>query len=253
VKRVVLPLLLLLVLLGIWELYVDLGGVDPIILPSPHVVAQSLWTDRSLLWSSFLVTAKEVVLGIAVAVIAGFVLTIAIHFSETLRRVVYPLLVGSQAVPVIVIAPILVSWLGFGLGPKLVVIGLVSFFPIVVTMAAGLASVDADLIKLMRTFDAPRWQTFRLVELPAALPGLLTGIRIAVAISVIGAVFAEWVGSNSGLGYLIEVSLPQLLTARAVAAVVILCVFAVALFGLLTLAERLAVPWAYQVKGERSR
>jgi NitT/TauT family transport system permease protein/putative hydroxymethylpyrimidine transport system permease protein len=250
-KRVLLPTAALLALLGAWELYVDLGGVDPFVLPSPHEVARSLWVDRSLFWSNFIVTAKEVLLGIAVAVAAGFVLTIAIHFSTTIRRVVYPLLVGSQAVPVVVIAPILVTWLGYGLAPKLVVIGLVSFFPIVVTMAAGLAFVDADLIKLMRTFDATRLRTFRLLELPAALPGLLTGARIAVAVSVIGAVFAEWVGSNSGLGYLIEVSIPQLLTARAVAAVVILCLFAIALFGVFTAIERLALPWAYQQRGER--
>ena len=252
-KRVVLPLLLLIVLLGAWELYVDLGGVDPVILPAPHDVASALFNDRSLLWSNFLVTAKEVLLGILVAALLGVALAIVIHFSDTLRRAVYPLIVASQAIPVIVLAPILLTWLGFGLLPKLVVIALVSFFSIVVTTLAGLAAVDPDLIKLMRTFDATRIRTFRLIELPAALPGVFTGTRIAVAVSVIGAVFAEWIGSNSGLGYLILISTPQLLTARAVAAVVILCLFAVVLFGLLTLAERLAVPWAYQPRGELSR
>jgi putative hydroxymethylpyrimidine transport system permease protein len=253
VKRVVLPLLLLIVLLGAWELYVDLGGVDPVILPAPHDVASALFNDRSLLWSNFLVTAKEVLLGILVAALLGVALAIVIHFSDTLRRALYPLIVASQAIPVIVLAPILLTWLGFGLLPKLVVIALVSFFSIVVTTLAGLAAVDPDLIKLMRTFDATRIRTFRLIELPAALPGVFTGTRIAVAVSVIGAVFAEWIGSNSGLGYVILISTPQLLTARAVAAVVILCLFAVVLFGLLTLAERLAVPWAYQPRGELSR
>ncbi len=252
-KRVVLPLVLLIVLLGAWELYVDLGGVDPVILPAPHDVASALFNDRSLLWSNFLVTAKEVLLGILVAALLGVALAIVIHFSDTLRRAVYPLIVASQAIPVIVLAPILLTWLGFGLLPKLVVIALVSFFSIVVTTLAGLAAVDPDLIKLMRTFDATRIRTFRLIELPAALPGVFTGTRIAVAVSVIGAVFAEWIGSNSGLGYLILISTPQLLTARAVAAVVILCLFAVVLFGLLTLAERLAVPWAYQPRGELAR
>jgi NitT/TauT family transport system permease protein/putative hydroxymethylpyrimidine transport system permease protein len=243
--------LLVAALIGLWEMYVDLGGVDPLLLPAPHAVARALFTDRSLLWSNFLVTAQEVLLGILVAAVSALALAIAIHFSRTLRRAVYPLLVASQAVPVPILAPVLALWLGFGILPKLVVIALVSFFSIVVTTLAGLAAVDADLIKLMRTFDASRVRTFRLVELPAALPGVFTGARIAVAVAVIGAVFAEDAGSNSGLGYLILVSIPQLLTARSIAAVVILAAFAVALFVLFTIAERLAVPWAYQPRGER--
>jgi putative hydroxymethylpyrimidine transport system permease protein len=244
--------LLLAALLGAWELYVDLGGVEQLILPAPHAVASALFNDRSLLWSNFVVTAEEVLLGIAVAAAAGLGLAVAIHFSESLRQAVYPLLVASQAVPVPILAPILVTWLGFGILPKLVVIALVSFFSIVVTTLAGLAAVDADLIKLMRTFDASRLRIFRHVELPAALPGVFTGTKIAVAVSVIGAVFAEWTGSNSGLGYVILISIPQLLTARALAAVVILCLFAIALFALLTLAERLTLPWAYEPRGERT-
>jgi ABC-type nitrate/sulfonate/bicarbonate transport system permease component len=242
-------LLMLLALLGAWELYVDLGGVDPLILPAPHAVAKALYTDRSLLWSNFLVTAREVLLGGLVAVVVGLTLAIGIHFSRALRLALYPLIVASQAVPVVILAPVLALWLGFGIGPKLVVIALVSFFSIVVTTLDGLAGVDPDLIKLMRTFDATRARTFRHVELPAVLPGVFTGAKIAVAVSVIGAVFAEWNGANSGLGYLLLQSIPQLLAARAVAAVLILSLFAIALFGLLTLAERTALPWAYQPRG----
>jgi putative hydroxymethylpyrimidine transport system permease protein len=245
------PALVLLVLLGIWELYVDLGGVDPLILPAPHAVATSLYEDRSLLWSNFLVTAEEVVLGILVAAIAGFAFAVAIHRFTTIRLSFYPLLVASQAVPIVVLAPILAFWLGFGILPKLIVIALVSFFSIVVTTLAGLASVDPELIKLMRTFDASRYRTFVQIELRWALPGVFTGARIAVAVAVIGAVLAEQAGSNSGLGYVLLQSIPQLLTARAMAAVVILSAFAIGLFALLALAERLAVPWAYQAREER--
>jgi ABC-type nitrate/sulfonate/bicarbonate transport system permease component len=228
--------LLLGALIGIWELYVDLqGDTFSFILPAPHQVAKALYTDRGLLWSNFLVTAKEVLLGIVVATVVGFVLAVAIHFSPTVRRAVYPLVVASQAVPVVVFAPVL------------------SFFSIVVTTTAGFAAVDPDLIKLMRTFDASRLRTFWHVELPTALPGVFTGAKIAVAVSVIGAVFAEWNGANSGLGYLILQSVPQLLAARGVAAVVILSVFAIALFSLLALAERVAVPWAYRPRGEPAR
>lgn len=244
------PLLVLAILAGAWEFYVDLGGADPLILPAPHAVARALYEDRGLLWSNFLVTAEEVLLGIAVAIVASLALAIAIHFSATLRRAIYPLLVGSQAIPIPIISSVLVLWLGFGLLPKLVVIALVSFFPIVVTALAGLAAVDADLLKLMRTFDASRLGTFRHVELPSALPGLLTGAKIAVAVAVIGAVFAELAGSSSGLGYLYQQSQGQLLMPRAYAVVAILCAFAVSLFALLSLGERLLVPWAYRPRGE---
>jgi putative hydroxymethylpyrimidine transport system permease protein len=246
------PLLVLLLLSGAWELYVDSGGADPLVLPPPHAVAKALYTDRTLLWSNFVVTAQEVLLGILVAAIAALTLAVAIHFSTTLRRAIYPLLIGSQAVPIPVFAFVLVLWLGFGLAPKLLVIALVSFFPIVVTTLAGLSAVDPDLLKLMRTFDAPRLRTFRHVEFPSALPGVLTGAKIAVAVSVIGAVFAELAGSNSGLGYLFQQSENQLLMPRAYATVLILSIFAIALFALLTLAERVAVPWAYQPRGENS-
>jgi putative hydroxymethylpyrimidine transport system permease protein len=243
--------LLLVVLIAAWELYVDLGGADPLILPAPHSIAKALYTDRSLLWSNFLVTAQEVLLGMLLAAAAGLAFSVGLHFSQTLRRAVYPLLVASQTIPIPMLAPVLLLWLGYGIFPKLVVVALVSFFSIVVTTLAGLASVDPALIKLMRTFDASRARTFRHVELPAALPGLFTGAKIAVVVAVIGAVFAEWTGASAGLGFLFEQSIPQLLTSRAYAAVAILSVFAIALFALLTLVERLLLPWAYQSREER--
>jgi putative hydroxymethylpyrimidine transport system permease protein len=239
--------LLLAALIGSWELYADLSSsTHQLILPPPHQVAQALYTDRSLLWSNFAATAEEIVLGILVAASAALALATAMHFSQIVRRAVYPLTVASQAIPVALFAPIFILWLGFGIGPKVLVIAVVSFFPIVVTTLDGLKSVDPNLLKLMRTFDASRLRTFRHVELPAALPGVLTGAKIAVVIAPIAAVLAELAGSNSGLGYLFEQSINQILTPRAYAAVVILSAFAIALFALLTLAERLAVPWAYQ-------
>jgi NitT/TauT family transport system permease protein/putative hydroxymethylpyrimidine transport system permease protein len=230
--------LLVLVLLGAWELYSRSGAVDDLILPAPTQIADAIGRDHRLLWDNLLVTASEVAVGLLVALVLGFGLAVALHFSRTARRAVYPLLVGSQALPVVVIAPLLLVWLGFGLGPKVVIIALVSFFPIVVTTLDALRGVDADLLKLLRTMDATRWQTFRFAELPAAAPAALSGAKIAVAVSVIGAVFAEYAGSDSGLGHVILQAIPQLQTARAYAAVVILAALAVALFYLLTAAER---------------
>jgi putative hydroxymethylpyrimidine transport system permease protein len=241
---------LLLALGGAWELYVDLGAVSPLLLPAPHAIAAALYDDRGLLWSNFLVTAQEVLLGIVLAAIAALVLATAMHFSRTTRRAVYPLLIVSQTIPIPMLAPVLVLWLGFGIRPKLIVIGLVSFFSIVVTTLAGFAAVDPELIKLMRTFGASRRRIFFSVELPSALPGFFTGAKIAVIFAVLGAVFAEWAGATSGLGYIFEQSVNQLLTARAFASVAILSAFAILLFGALTAVERIAVPWAYRPIGD---
>jgi putative hydroxymethylpyrimidine transport system permease protein len=242
--------LLVLALLAGWELYADLGGIDRFLLPAPSDVAASLWNDSGLLWDNFTVTAGEVLLGIAVSIAAGVALAVAIHLSRTLRRATYPLLVASQTIPIVIVAPLLVAWLGYDLAPKLAIVGLICFFPVVVTTLDGLAGVDPDLRKLMRTLDASRLQTLRHVEGPAALPALLSGAKIAVTVAVIGAVLAEQAGSSDGLGHLILQSIPQFETARSWAAVVVLAVFAIVLFGALALAERRLVPWAHRSEGD---
>lgn len=236
-------LLIVAAVIGAWQLYADLGNVDRLILPSPSDVATSLWDDRGLLWSNLLVTAEEVALGILAAFVLGLVCAVALHFSRSLRHATYPLLVASQAIPITVVAPLLIVWLGFGLAPKVAIVTLVCFFPIVVTTLDGLGRVDPDTLKLLRTLDADRWAAFRFAEAPAALPAALSGAKIAVAIAVIGAVLGEYAGSSSGLGHLILQAIPQLETARAWAAVVVLAAFAIALFYALDLAQRRLVPW----------
>ncbi len=246
--RLLAPVAVVMALLGAWELYVDLGGVDPLVLPSPHAIASALYTDRGTLWSNFLATAKEVLLGIAAGVLVALVLAVGIHFSRTLRHAVYPLLVASQAIPIVLVAPVFLIWLGFGLLPKLAIIALVTFFPVVVTTMAALETVDPELLKLLRTFDASRVQAFRRVELPSALPGVFTGAKLAAVFSVIAAVFAEQSGSSSGLGlgYLFTIDNSQFLEADAFAAVAVLSIFAMAMFAILAVAERRLLPWAYQ-------
>jgi len=234
---------LIVALLGAWQLYADLSSVDDFILPSPSEVATALWDDRGLLWDNLLVTAQEVALGILAAVVLGCVCAAALHFSRSLRRATYPLLVASQAIPIVVVAPLLIVWLGFGLAPKVAIIALVCFFPIVVTTLDALGRVDRDTIRLLRTLDASRWSAFRFAEAPAALPAALSGAKIAVAVAVIGAVFAEYSGSSEGLGHLILQAIPQLETARAWAAVAVLAGFAVSLFYALDVAQRRLLPW----------
>jgi ABC-type nitrate/sulfonate/bicarbonate transport system permease component len=240
--------LVILVLLGGWEAYARLGGIDQFILPAPTQVAQALWDDRGLLADNLLVTGQEVVLGLALAIVAGAVLAVALHAFRPLRRAIYPLLVGTQAIPIVTIAPLLVAWFGYGLLPKLVIVALVCFFPIVVTTLDALAAIDPEQHKLLRTLGASRAQTFRWVEAPAALPAALSGAKIAVAVGGIAAVFAEYAGSEDGLGHLLLQSIPQLETARAWAAVVVLAALAVFCFSLLALAERRLAPWAHRRK-----
>jgi ABC-type nitrate/sulfonate/bicarbonate transport system permease component len=241
-------------LLGAWELYVDLAGVQADLFPAPHAVATALWDSGGLVWSNFTVTAEEVVLGLALALAGGFVLAVAIHLSPLLRRAVYPLAVGSQAVPIPVIGVLLVFWWGFGIFPKLVVIALICFFPVLVSTVDGLAAVDPDQPKLLRTLDASRWQALRFAELPAALPAALSGARIALAVGVIGAFIAETTtpstGAYSGLGREIVVDAGGFQTPRAYAATAVLFVFAIACFYSLALAERRLAPWNIRPRGE---
>jgi ABC-type nitrate/sulfonate/bicarbonate transport system permease component len=238
--------LVLLGLLGVWEGYARLSGIDEFVLPAPSAIATALYDDRALLWSNFTVTAAEIGVGILVALVLGLACAVAIHFSAGLRR---PLLIGSQTIPVVLIAPLLVAWWGFDLAPKLAIVALICFFPIVVPTLDGLDRVDPDLRKLMRTFGASRWQTFQMVEAPAALPGLLTGAKVSVAVAAIGAILAEYAGSDAGLGNLMLKAIPNFETARAFAAVLILAAFTITLFGLLALVGRRLLPWAHQPRG----
>jgi putative hydroxymethylpyrimidine transport system permease protein len=252
-RRALPSLVLCVALLGAWEAYVDAGGVQAAVLPAPHEVASALWHGGSVLWRNFAVTAEEVALGLAMALAAGFALAVAMHLWPLLRRAIYPLAVGSQAVPIPVIGVLLVFWWGFGIFPKLVVIALICFFPVLVTTADGLAAVDRDQLKLMRTLDASRWQAFRLAELPAALPAALSGARIALAVGVIGAFIAEvatpTTGAYPGLGRQIASDI-NFQAPRAYAGTALLVAFAVACFYTLALAERKLAPWRLQRRGD---
>lgn len=248
-RRVLAPALIVIALLGLWELAAswhllsDALNIEPFLIPAPSEIAEALWKDRDLLADNAWVTLQEVLLGFACAVAAGLVFAVVLHLSETLRRAFYPLLVASQTVPIIVVAPILVVWFGFGIGPKLAIIALICFFPITVNALDGLRSVDPDAVKMMRTLDANRWQVFRRVEAPTALPYAFSGAKIAVAVAVIGAVFGEWSGATEGLGVVMDRANAQLLVPRMFAAVVVLSAIAIGLFGLLALLERKVITW----------
>jgi putative hydroxymethylpyrimidine transport system permease protein len=237
--------LFILAMLVLWEAIIRGFGVPKYLFPAPSQVALSLRDD----WSAYLapamwVTLNEVVVGFVIAAVAGIGLAIVLHMFGPLRRAIYPLLIGSQTIPIVVLAPILVIVLGFGLMPKLVIVALICFFPIVVNGLDGLRAVDDDFIHMMRTLDASRWAIFRRIEFPGALPAIFSGLRVAATFASIGAVFGEWSGASAGLGYVIQQATPNLQTARIFAAIVILTLIAMGLFVLVSLLERVLVPWA---------
>jgi putative hydroxymethylpyrimidine transport system permease protein len=249
IRRYLLPLTVIVLLLGLWEIAAQWDwianalNIQDFLVPAPSDIATSLWDDRSLLASNAWVTLKEVLIGFLIAAVAGVAFALLIHLSDTARRAIYPLLVASQTIPIVILAPILVVWFGFGLAPKLVIVALICFFPITVNMLDGLRSVDPDLTKMLRSLGAGRLQRLWRAEIPTALPFAFSGARVAITVSVIGAVFAEYVGSSEGLGHLINQAQAQLLTARSFAAVVVLSAMAIALFALVTLLERRLVTW----------
>jgi putative hydroxymethylpyrimidine transport system permease protein len=236
--------LLVVAFLGAWQLYTALSGLDEFVLPAPTAVASSLWEDRGVLASNFAVTAAEMLAGLALALVLGIALTALLHLSPRARQGLYPLLIGTQVIPIVLIAPLLVAWFGFGVRPKLAIVALVCFFPIVVPTLDALRRIDPDRLKLLRTLGASRWQVLRFAEAPSALPALFTGARLAVAIAAIAAVLAEYSGSEKGLGRLTLQSIPQLETARAYAAIAVLMTFTLALYAGLVVLERRLLPWA---------
>lgn len=248
-RRWLLPLGLIALLIGLWQLACSTGAVadalnlESFLVPSPAEVATSLWDNRGLLAENAWVTLREMLLGIVAALVIGVGFAVLMHRWRILRDAAYPLIIASQTIPIVVISPILVVWFGYGIGPKVAIIALICFFPITVNALDGLRSVDPEAVKMMRSLNASRWQLFRRVEAPAALPSLFTGIKIAVVIAPIGAVFAEWSGSSSGLGHLIQSDTAYYLVDRQFATVVVLSALALALIGLTALAERRVVTW----------
>ncbi|HXQ88700.1 MAG TPA: ABC transporter permease [Solirubrobacterales bacterium] len=248
-RRWLLPALLLAALIGLWQVACSTGAIadalnlEPYLVPSPTEIARSLWENRDLLAENAWVTLREMLLGILAAIAVGIGFAVLMHLSRWLRDAAYPLVVASQTIPILVISPILVVWFGYGIGPKIVIVALICFFPITVNALDGLRSVDPEAVKMMRSLDASRWQRFRRVEAPAALPNLFTGIKIAVVIAPIGAVFAEWAGADAGLGRLILSDSAYFEVARQFATVAVLSALALALIGLTALAERRVVTW----------
>lgn len=248
VRSLSLPIAILAALVAAWEIWVQVGDVPKWQLPAPSAVAVELAESRALLWDHTLVTLKEVALGFLAALAAGVILAALITYSRIMESSIYPIVIASQTVPVIAIAPLLLIWVGYGIEPKIIIVALISFYPIAVNTVDGMKSADPDMVSMMRTLGASRWQIFSKLQVPSSLPFMFSGIKIGISVSVIAAVIGEWVGASAGLGYLITYSQPLFLTARVFAAIVLLSVMGISLFALASLLERIMLPWYHTEK-----
>lgn len=245
-----LPAAFIAAILILWEVVARLGSVPEYILPAPTDIAARVVRSWDILWDALLVTTSEVLIGFALGVVLGIGLAIPIAYSTTVRNTLYPIIVASQAVPKIAIAPLLVLWLGFDIWPKIAVTALMVFFPVTVTAAEGFTSVDRNLIDLLRSVHASPAQLFFRIRFPHAMPHIFSGLKVGITLAVVGAVVGEWVGADSGLGYLLVYANTLLDSTLLFAALFLLIVLGVVLFILVGVAERLILPWNHEARDD---
>ena len=241
--RIVAPLVLLLLLLGAWELLVRWFDVQPFILPAPSQVLATFYANLPMLLKHGAVTFSEIALGLLLGGVGGVLLAIVVFYSPLLDKALYPLIIGSQMIPVFAIAPILIVWMGYGLWPKVTVAALISFFPLVVNVSDGLREPTEEAVDLFRSLGASRAQIFWKLRLPASLPTLFSGLKVSATLAVVGATIGEWVGSHQGLGYLMLQANARLRMSLVFAAILMLAVLGLLLFGALRIMEKRLVHW----------
>jgi ABC-type nitrate/sulfonate/bicarbonate transport system permease component len=238
------PLALLLALVAVWEAYVRVAGLDPVTLPAPSRILGALWDFRSAAVGHLVPTLVETLIGIVVSVALAIAAAIGLDRWSPVRRAVEPLLVASQTIPIVAIAPLFVIWFGFGLLPKVSIVVLVTFFPVTIVLLDGFGRVQREATDLMRSLGATPGQSFRMLRWPAALPYLFTGLRISVVYAVIGAIFGEYVGATRGLGIWMQLSQNSFRTDLVFGAILLTSIVSLALYALVGLLERLVVPWS---------
>jgi ABC-type nitrate/sulfonate/bicarbonate transport system permease component len=245
IRDILAPLaLVVLVLIG-WQAAVHLFQIQAYVLPAPTRIAQALISDgRRIIFPQLGITLFEILSGFALAIVVAFVLSVLIVYSNAFRRGVLPLIVASQTIPVIAIAPVLVIWFGYNSIPRIMITAIVAFFPLTVAVVTGLQAVDPLQLAFFKTLKATPLQTFFKLRFPIALPNIFAGLKVAATLAVVGATISEWVGASRGLGYLIAQDTQQLNTARVFASLVVLGFCGMALFGVVSLAQRLCMPWA---------
>jgi ABC-type nitrate/sulfonate/bicarbonate transport system permease component len=241
--RLIPPLVVVLAVLVLWQLYVQVSHADPTTLPGPWRVLDQGWAHRSELWTNTLPTLQEVMVGFALALVLSWVIASVMDFSPLVRRGVYPLLIASQTVPIITIAPLFLIWFGIGLLPRVLLVALATFFPLTVNLAEGFASTDNDAMRLLRSMGASRFRSFLKVRVPTAMPFFFAGLRISITYAVLAAVFAEDAGAFGGLAVYMQQSSSSYRVDLVLATVGVIAVLSLGLFGLTYVLQRLVLPW----------
>jgi putative hydroxymethylpyrimidine transport system permease protein len=242
-RRILYPSMLLILFFIFWELMVRQFEVPHYILPAPTRILHTLTVQQSLLLHHTFVTLEEIIVGFLLAFVVGVGLAFLMFQFPLLEKTFYPIVIGSQTIPVFAIAPLLVLWFGYGLPSKVVMAALIVFFPIVVNTLDGLKGADSDEVNLLRILKANRWQILWKVRVPSALPFVFSGCKIGISVSTIGAIIGEWVGSKEGLGYLMLHANAQLQISLIFASLIYLTILGVSLFYLIVLMERWVMPW----------
>lgn len=237
------PILVVAGAIAAWEILVRANNVPAGLLPAPSAVLASIINDRNLLLDNLSVTLEEILLGFLLGLAAGIVVAIGIVYSKVFERTTYPIIIVSQTIPIFALAPLLIIWLGFGIEPKVVLVAIGVFFPITVDMVAGLRDADQEMLALLRTFRASEWQTFRTVRLPNSIPFLIPGAQVGMTYAVIGAVIAEWIGAEKGIGKVMISANALDRTDQLFAAMVLITVVALLLFVMVRVAGRRIAPW----------
>jgi NitT/TauT family transport system permease protein len=237
------PFWLILILLVLWDIAIRVFKIPPYLVPPPLAVVKQLFTEWPMLLREMLPTLYATLGGFALSAIIGVPIAMWIAYSRLVESFVYPLLVFSQSVPKIAIAPLFVVWFGFGIIPKVISAFLLGFFPVVVSAVQGFKSVDPDMVDLARAMQGSRYRVFLAVNLPHALPAIFSGLKVSVTLAVVGAVVGEFVGSNSGIGYVLQRSIGTFDLPTMFAALVILALLGVVLFWVVDRIERFVIPW----------
>jgi NitT/TauT family transport system permease protein len=245
---VVLPILGLIGAIALWWLATIVFSIEPFLLPSPGDVMSKFSEQPAYLLKETGVSLLETLEGFALAIVVGVPIAIVIVRSAILERLVYPLLLMVNAIPKIAVAPLLVVWMGFGQWPKVVMVLLMCFFPVVISTAQGMKSTPVELVELLRSLNASRAQEFFKLRLRYAMPQVFTGLKVAISLAVIGSVIAEFVGATRGLGYVIQQSGASADTTLAFAAITLLSIMSIVLFYGLVLLEHLLLPWAQETR-----
>lgn len=241
--RTAYPVAGMVAILALWQAACAIWAIPQSVLPAPTQVAAALVQHWHALLTESWITLKATLYGFALALVLGIPLAVAVTTFRWVNLMFYPLLVGLQSVPKVALAPLLLVWLGTGLSSKLALAWLVAFFPVVVDTAAGLQATPKELVELARSLRASRWQVFRMVRFPAALPFVITGAKVAVTLALIGVVIGEFVGAGEGLGFLLLSATSQINTALAFAALIVLSILGMAVYFLVVLMERALAAW----------